>query len=92
MGASTGLGSLTFNGGASFGLWPTSGFKMQSSYMPPICIMIGALTLFGNIFYGCYIRQMKNLQANNTSTTAVTNIGVNRVLSGNNDIEMKRLQ
>jgi hypothetical protein len=54
--------------------------------------MIGALTLFGNIFYGCYIRQMKNLQANNTSTTAVTNIGVNRVLSGNNDIEMKRLQ
>ena len=65
---------------------------MQSSYMAPICIMIGALTLFGNIFYGCYIRQMKNLQANNTSTTAVTNIGVNRVLSGNNDIEMKRLQ
>ena len=50
--------------------------------------MIGALTLLGNIFYGIFMCEMKNANANNTPMSTP----VNRILAGNNDIEMKRLQ
>jgi hypothetical protein len=85
--ASTSLGL----GGFSF--LANSSFQKATSYMAPVCIMIGILTLFGNIFYGVYICKMRNLQSNTSQVQQIGgNIGVNRGLAGNNDIEMKRLQ
>lgn len=79
--------------GGGFSLFSNSGLKTTAGYMAPICIMIGIITLLGNIFYGVYICKMRNLQ-NDASTPVqqIGNIGVNRVIAGNNDIEMKRLQ
>ena len=64
-GLSATLPTESITGG--FSLLPNSSFQIATRYMAPICIMIGVLTLFGNIFYGVYVCKMRNLQNSNTS-------------------------
>ena len=58
------LASTSSLGLGGFSFLTNSSFQKATSYMAPVCIMIGILTLFGNIFYGVYICKMRNLQSN----------------------------
>lgn len=53
--------ATSFGLGGGFSFLANSSFQKATSYMAPVCIMIGLLTLCGNIFYGVYVCKMRDL-------------------------------